>query len=222
MRCWCNVSRIRVPLSSLHICCLSVDSATSTRECSLASSFSCSRRRESDRNREIQRYRSVEIDLFQCGTQGRTRSPWSTGRCLSRYASLQWPYDRHGCTLGRSVTLSGISSHLIEVFLSSGTPMISLPLETLASRVGASLLHTLGCPELVAASYDDYENIAVRLGNDSAYLKSVRAKVWSRRLKCPLFNTALYTQHLEQLFIQMWKRYMDNLLPEHILPSTVL
>jgi predicted O-linked N-acetylglucosamine transferase (SPINDLY family) len=40
-------------------------------------------------------------------------------------------------------------------FFLIGTPMISLPVETLASRVGASLLHTLGCPELVAESYDD-------------------------------------------------------------------
>lgn len=94
--------------------------------------------------------------------------------------------------------------------------MISLPLETLASRVGASLLHTLGCPELVADSYEDYENIAVRLGNDSMYLKSIRAKVWSRRLTSPLFNTSLYTQHLEELFIQMWERYTKNFLPDHI------
>jgi len=98
----------------------------------------------------------------------------------------------------------------------AGTPMISLPLETLASRVGASLLHTIGCPELVADSYDDYENIAVRLGNDPIYLKSIRAKVWSRRLTTPLFNTALYTKHLEELFIKMWDRYKKNLLPDHI------
>lgn len=106
-------------------------------------------------------------------------------------------------------------SLLIDSFL-LGTPMISLPLETLASRVGASLLHTLGCPELVAESYDDYENIAVRLGNDPIYLKSIRAKVWSRRLTSPLFNTSLYTQHLEELFIQMWERYTKNFLPDHI------
>ncbi|CAF0783061.1 unnamed protein product [Adineta steineri] len=102
----------------------------------------------------------------------------------------------------------------------AGTPMISLPLETLASRVGASLLHTLGCPELVAESYDDYENIAVRLGNDSMYLKSIRAKVWSRRLTSPLFDTTLYTQHIEEIFIKMWNRYTNNLLPDHIKSST--
>lgn len=94
--------------------------------------------------------------------------------------------------------------------------MVSLPLETLASRVGASLLYTVGCPELVAETYDDYENIAVRLGNDPLYLKSIRAKVWSRRLTSPLFNTALYTQHLEELFINMWDRYQNDLPPDHI------
>ncbi|CAF2132405.1 unnamed protein product [Rotaria magnacalcarata] len=104
----------------------------------------------------------------------------------------------------------------------AGTPMVSLPLETLASRVGASLLHTIGCPELVAETYNDYENIAARLGNDPVYLKSIRAKVWSRRLTSPLFNTALYTQYLEELFIKMWDRYKNNLLPDHIRVSTAL
>lgn len=94
--------------------------------------------------------------------------------------------------------------------------MVSLPLQTLASRVGASLLHTIGCPELVADSYDDYENIAVRLGNDPNYLKSTRAKVWSRRLTSPLFNTNLYTQHLEDLFIEMWNRYRTNRPVDHL------
>lgn len=102
----------------------------------------------------------------------------------------------------------------------AGTPMVSLPLETLASRVGASLLHTLGCPELVADSFEDYENIAVRLGNDPNYLKSTRAKVWSRRLKSPLFNTSLYTQNLEDLFIEMWNRYTNNLAVDHLRSSS--
>lgn len=38
--------------------------------------------------------------------------------------------------------------------------------ESLASRVASSQLKCLGIPELIASSYADYENIAVRLGND--------------------------------------------------------
>ncbi len=46
----------------------------------------------------------------------------------------------------------------------AGTPVLTLPLETLASRVAASQLHALGFPELVASSRADYEDKAVRLG----------------------------------------------------------
>ena len=48
----------------------------------------------------------------------------------------------------------------------AGTPVLTLPLETLASRVAASQLHALGFPDLVATSKEDYEEKAVRLGNN--------------------------------------------------------
>lgn len=38
--------------------------------------------------------------------------------------------------------------------------------ETLASRVAASQLATLGVPELVARTRQEYQDIAVRLGTD--------------------------------------------------------
>lgn len=47
----------------------------------------------------------------------------------------------------------------------AGTPVLTLPLETLASRVAASQLCALGFPELVASSRQEYEDIAVRLGS---------------------------------------------------------
>lgn len=48
----------------------------------------------------------------------------------------------------------------------AGTPVLTLPLETLASRVAASQLFALGFPELVAATRQEYEDIAVTLGNN--------------------------------------------------------
>lgn len=47
----------------------------------------------------------------------------------------------------------------------AGTPVLTLPLKTLASRVAASQLHALGFKELVASSREDYEEKAVWLGN---------------------------------------------------------
>lgn len=48
----------------------------------------------------------------------------------------------------------------------AGTPVLTLPLETLASRVAGSQLHALGFPELVSSSREDYVEKAVQLGNN--------------------------------------------------------
>ena len=47
----------------------------------------------------------------------------------------------------------------------AGTPVLTLPLKTLASRVAASQLHALGFKELVANTREEYEEKAVWLGN---------------------------------------------------------
>jgi len=101
----------------------------------------------------------------------------------------------------------------------AGCPMVTLPKETLASRVASSQLHTLGCPELIAKSRDDYEDIAVKLGNDPEYLKSMRAKVWHRRSTSPLFNIKRYASDLEDLLMKMWKKYEKGSAPDHITNS---
>lgn len=46
------------------------------------------------------------------------------------------------------------------------------------NRVAASQLNTLGCPELIARNRQEYEQVAIRLGNDREYLRSMRHKVW--------------------------------------------
>ncbi|XP_064481928.1 UDP-N-acetylglucosamine--peptide N-acetylglucosaminyltransferase 110 kDa subunit-like isoform X2 [Ornithodoros turicata] len=99
----------------------------------------------------------------------------------------------------------------------AGTPVVTWPGETLASRVAASQLHCLGVPELVAKTRREYQDIAVRLGTDREYLKAIRAKVWGARAECALFNVRLYTTHLEDVFYKMWNRYESNEPPDHIM-----
>ncbi|KAA3670561.1 protein O-GlcNAc transferase, partial [Paragonimus westermani] len=89
----------------------------------------------------------------------------------------------------------------------AGCPVVTLPLETLASRVAASQLHTLGCPELVATSQEDYIRIASKLGNDREYLQAMRAKVWKARESSQLFNCRSYASDLEKLYARMWQQY---------------
>merc|ERR1712241_323887 len=98
----------------------------------------------------------------------------------------------------------------------AGTPMVTLPGETLASRVASSQLLTLGCPELIAKDRSDYENIAVRLGTDKEFLAGTRAKVWKLRLESPLFCVKTYASDLEKLFKLIWERYSRGEKSDHI------
>jgi protein O-GlcNAc transferase len=98
----------------------------------------------------------------------------------------------------------------------AGTPMVTLPGETLASRVASSQLVTLGCPELVAKDRADYERIATRLGTDSDFLTGMRAKVWKGRTSSPLFNCKQYASDLERLFEVMWDRHARGEKLDHI------
>lgn len=99
----------------------------------------------------------------------------------------------------------------------AGTPMVSLPLETLASRVASSQLMTLGCAELVANDRKHYENIAIKLGSDMEYLRQMRAKVWNLRTQSDLFDVKYYTSCMQRLFFLMWERYEAGKEPEHLM-----
>lgn len=98
----------------------------------------------------------------------------------------------------------------------AGTPMVTLPGETLASRVASSQLVTLGCPELVAKDRADYEKIAIRLGIDDEFLRGMRAKVWKGRTTSQLFNCKQYAADIESLFISMWDKFARGEKPDHI------
>lgn len=53
-------------------------------------------------------------------------------------------------------------------------PAVTLPHERFSARVGASILAALGCPDTLARTHDDYEQIAVRLGSSEAASDQVR------------------------------------------------
>ncbi|EDX05801.1 GD17889, partial [Drosophila simulans] len=83
-------------------------------------------------------------------------------------------------------------------------------------KVAASQLATLGCPELIARTREEYQNIAIRLGTKKEYLKALRAKVWKARVESPLFDCSQYAKGLEKLFLRMWEKYENGEIPDHI------
>jgi len=98
----------------------------------------------------------------------------------------------------------------------AGLPILTQIGQTFAGRVGASLLMALGLPELIVESADQFENLAIELATEPERLAAIKNKLARNRLATPLFNTTLYTRHLESLYSAMHRRWQDGLLPDHI------
>jgi predicted O-linked N-acetylglucosamine transferase (SPINDLY family) len=98
----------------------------------------------------------------------------------------------------------------------AGLPVLTCMGESFASRVAASLLFAIGLPELVAETTNEYEELAIELATNPAKLKAIKDKLASNRLTTPLFNTALFTKHIEAAYTEMYERHQADLLPDHI------
>jgi predicted O-linked N-acetylglucosamine transferase (SPINDLY family) len=89
--------------------------------------------------------------------------------------------------------------------------------------VGASLLNAIGLPELVAANWGEYEELAVALARDSSRLSALRQKLARNRATRPLFDTRLLVRHLESAFREILARQDAGLAPAHIrVPAEVI
>jgi predicted O-linked N-acetylglucosamine transferase (SPINDLY family) len=98
----------------------------------------------------------------------------------------------------------------------AGLPVLTLAGEAFASRVGASLLHSAGLPELITSSRLEYETAAIELAIDSPRLQGFKQRLAHNRLTGPLFDAALFTRHLEDAYQRMYDRYQADLPPEHM------
>ncbi len=95
----------------------------------------------------------------------------------------------------------------------AGVPVVTLFGGHFASRVGASLLKTMGLDELVTVTVEEYRDLAVRLAQDPAELGRLRQRLAANRERSPLFDTPRFARNLERAFDQMWARHRAGLEP---------
>jgi predicted O-linked N-acetylglucosamine transferase (SPINDLY family) len=88
--------------------------------------------------------------------------------------------------------------------------------QSFASRVAASLLNAIGLPELITDTQEEYENLAIELATNPEKLNGLKKKLSRNRFTEPLFNTPLFTKHIEAAYTQMYERYTLDLKPDHI------
>jgi predicted O-linked N-acetylglucosamine transferase (SPINDLY family) len=66
---------------------------------------------------------------------------------------------------------------------------------------------TLGLPDLIAATVDEYVEIAVRVAGDTERLAHERSTLRARLLASPIANREHYTRAVESTYRALWRRW---------------
>ena len=130
--------------------------------------------------------------------------PWNNDHHLRRLHLCDlfldtWPYNAH--TTGSDALWAGL-------------PVLTCTGRSFASRVGASLLQAVGLPELITHDLSSYEAMALRLATEPGLLQGLRQRLRSQARLSPLYDTPLYTRHLEAAYLQMVARARAGLAPQ--------
>jgi predicted O-linked N-acetylglucosamine transferase (SPINDLY family) len=112
-----------------------------------------------------------------------------------------WPYNAHTTAADA---------------LWAGLPVLTLPGESLASRVAASVLAAVGLEGLAMGSVDEYEAALVTMAADASILAGLRAHLVENRLTLPLFDSDGYARRFEALLGRLWQRWCSGLPPAHL------
>ena len=100
-----------------------------------------------------------------------------------------------------------------------GIPVITLQGNTFSSRVASSLLINLDLPELIHQSIEGYENQAIDLATHPKQFQVLKNKLACNKLCKPLFNSKLFTKHLEAAYKKAYLHYEENHLLKDIFPK---
>src|SRR5262249_16626421 len=98
----------------------------------------------------------------------------------------------------------------------AGLPVLTCIGETFAGRVAASLLNAIGLPDLITTTLKAYEHMTIHLAPHSEKMLAINHKLVERRLTMPLFDTQLFTKHIETAYTTMYERYQVGMSPDHI------
>lgn len=91
-----------------------------------------------------------------------------------------------------------------------GTPVITMPGVRSWSRSAASILTTLGLPDWIAESQEDYVRRAVQFARNPSAIAKLRKSLRSRMLESPLMDKQLFAHDMEEAYRRMWQSWCSQ------------
>jgi len=95
-------------------------------------------------------------------------------------------------------------------------PLLTISGQGFASRVAASLLHTMNLSELVSENFEEYEEKAVLYASNKNAFNELNNKLRINKEISTLFNIQLFAKNLEMAYKNIYQCYHQGLPPEHI------
>lgn len=92
----------------------------------------------------------------------------------------------------------------------AGLPIITKIGKSYASRMAGSLLSSLNLSELITTNASEYERLALNIALQPEKVVSLKQKLKAKRNSSNFFNIPLFTQHLENGFLQAYHNYLDG------------
>ena len=92
----------------------------------------------------------------------------------------------------------------------AGLPLVTKLGKGFAARVGGSLLHAVGLPELITDGNADYEALALDLATNAEKLETVTRTLAENRTTKPLFDTELFARNIDSAYRLAYQRYFDG------------
>jgi len=81
-----------------------------------------------------------------------------------------------------------------------GVPLITIMGQSYHSRMSGSLLAAIQMEELIADNLGNYEDLAIRLGCDQAYLRAIKTRLIRNKNDSKLFDTSIMVSELERTY----------------------
>jgi predicted O-linked N-acetylglucosamine transferase (SPINDLY family) len=139
------------------------------------------------------RLKAAGIDLSRVEMFGRTRQQTSHLELYQRIDIALDAFPYHGTTTTCEALWMGV-------------PVISLRGDRHASRVGASLLTSVGHPEWIAETPDQYVEIATKLAHGPSRTTDLRQSLRGEVQHSPLLDHAAHAKAFGQALRECWQR----------------
>jgi protein O-GlcNAc transferase len=98
----------------------------------------------------------------------------------------------------------------------AGLPVLTKKGKAFVARMATDALRAIDVPELITRTQQDYKELAIELALNPDKLKQLKDKVLRKRLTTALFDPTANTRHIENAYLEMYRRYQLNISPEDL------